>query len=385
MEQIEKRMQEKLNARKEQNAYRQLYLPNHFAEKAEDKRKLIDFCSNDYLGFSRNEEIKKSVEQQVKNADLGSTGSRLISGNSAKAERLEEKVAAFHLAEAGLLFNSGYNANLGILSSVPTRSDTIIYDQLSHASIREGIQLSMARAYSFRHNDVKHLKQKLDKASGNIFVVVESIYSMDGDEAPLSGIVKTLEGYPAALIVDEAHGTGVIGENGVGLVQEKGLEKRVWARVMTFGKAIGGHGAMILGNDTLKNYLINFSRSFIYTTALPAHSLAVIEAAYEALESTNAVEQLKHKICLFKEHLSSNAKNRFINSRSAIQSLLVGGNSATKQLAGQLQASGFDVKAILHPTVPKGEERLRICLHTYNSSQEIKALADCINKVLENG
>ncbi|MCH2082494.1 MAG: pyridoxal phosphate-dependent aminotransferase family protein [Saprospiraceae bacterium] len=378
-------MQGKLNRRKEQNALRQLYLPNVSASKAEDKTRWIDFCSNDYLGFSKNEQIKKAVEQQVKEADLGSTGSRLISGNSWKAEKLEERVAAFHLAEAALLFNSGYNANLGVLSSVPTRLDTIIYDQLSHASIREGIQLSMAKSFSFRHNDVEHLKQKLDKASGNIFVVVESIYSMDGDEAPLQEIIEVITEYPAVLIVDEAHGTGVIGTNGVGLVQEQGLEKEVWARIVTFGKAIGGHGAMVLGNPTLKSYLINFSRSFIYTTALPAHSLAVIDAAYDILESSDAVEQLKHKICLFKEHLSSSAKKRFINSRSAIQSLLVGGNTESKQLASRLQESGFDVKAILHPTVPKGEERLRICLHSYNSSHEIIALADCINKVLENG
>ncbi|HJU45272.1 MAG TPA: aminotransferase class I/II-fold pyridoxal phosphate-dependent enzyme [Chitinophagaceae bacterium] len=254
----------RLKERKEQNAYRQLKLPDG----------KIDFCSNDYLGIVKNNLIK---EQSLK---TGSTGSRLLAGNYELIEEVEKELAAFHQAEAGLIFNSGYDANVGLLSSVLQRGDTIIYDYLSHASLRDGIRLSFAQSFSFAHNDLGDLEKKLKAATGNIFVVTESVFSMDGDKAPLNEIVQLCEKYRAHLIVDEAHATGVVGEKGEGLVQELGLQHRCFARIHTFGKAIGCHGAVVLGSEALRNFLINFSRAFIYTTALPETSIAAIRASY---------------------------------------------------------------------------------------------------------
>ena len=222
-------LNKRLNERREQNAFRQLKLP---AQK-------IDFCSNDYLGISARRMI--SVDREL--VSHGSTGSRLLSGNYSLIEETEAIIAAFHQAEAGLIFNSGYDANLGLLSCVAQRGDTIIYDYLCHASIRDGIRLSFAHSFSFEHNDLNDLEKKLRLAEGNRFVVTESLFSMDGDMAPISPIVELCKKYSASLIVDEAHATGVVGDRGEGLIQQLGLEADCFARVHTFGKAVGCHGA----------------------------------------------------------------------------------------------------------------------------------------------
>ena len=202
---------------------------------------LTDFCSNDYLGLAH------SLEQPSTQF-AGATGSRLISGNTTAAEELEMTIAQFHGAEAALLFPSGYTANIGLLPAISTRHDTIIYDKLLHASLRDGIGLSQSKAYSFAHNDLTDLERKLQIAKGEKWVVVESVYSMDGDQAPLEAMAQLCESYDANLIVDEAHGTGVLGQRGEGLVSALGLENKVWARVHTFGKAMGSHGAAVLGS-----------------------------------------------------------------------------------------------------------------------------------------
>ena len=246
-------LEKKLRERQQANALRVLRLND-------DK---IDFCSNDYLGIVKNKLIEDSIIN--KNLSHGSTGSRLLSGNYKLIEETEKIIADFHDAEEGLIFNSGYDANIGLLSSVPQKGDVIIYDQLSHASIRDGIRLSFADSFSFLHNDVDDLEKKLSAAAKpqqNIFVVTESVFSMDGDMAPLKEISKLCEKYNAALIVDEAHATGVVGEKGEGLVQHLDLQQKCFARLHTFGKACGCHGAVILGSTQLKKYLINFARTF---------------------------------------------------------------------------------------------------------------------------
>ena len=266
---------------------------------------LVDFCSNDYLGFSRSEILREKIQQAEKENPsdrTGSTGSRLISGNTRFCEEIENRIAKFHHAEAGLIFNSGYDANLGIFSSVPERNDTILYDQLVHASIRDGIRLSYAHAFSFKHNDLEDLGRRLKVATGNIFVAVESIYSMDGDCAPLVEMSELCRQYGANLIVDEAHASGVFGRCGEGKVVELGLENQVFARLHTFGKALGCHGAIVVGSETLRSYLVNFARSFIYTTALPFHSLLSISCAYDLLASKDEeLTKLKSKISYFKD------------------------------------------------------------------------------------
>lgn len=216
---------------------------------------LVDFTSNDYLGFAKDEALLELVEKEFQElSSLGSTGSRLLSGNSQYAEELETRIAAFHNAESALLLNSGFDANYGLLSSLPYRGSTIFYDELVHASIHDGIRASKADSVSFKHNDVADLEKALSLIEGLKYVVVESVYSMDGDFAPLAEIVALCEKYDAGLIVDEAHATGVIGKNGEGLVQHLGLQNKCLARVHTFGKALGAHGAVILGSTDLKSF-----------------------------------------------------------------------------------------------------------------------------------
>lgn len=356
-------LQQKLQTRQQLNAYRQLQPENG----------LVDFCSNDYLGFSRSPLLKALISEEISNypsALNGSTGSRLLAGNTRYAEELEHNIATYHHAQAGLLFNSGYDANLGLLSSVPQRGDTVIHDELAHASIIDGIRLSHAKRYSFKHNNLDDLEQKLKNAQGLCYVVIESVYSMDGDLAPLMSIVNLVNSYNAALIIDEAHALGVFGK---GLINHLNLEDKIFARIITFGKALGCHGAIVLGSDDLRQYLVNFARSFIYTTAAPFHNLAAVKMAYQLLEkSASVINTLKFNIELY-NNLMGDAEA--ILNTSAIQTLMIGGNEATKATAAHLKQHGYDVRPILSPTVLAGTERLRICLHAYNTTEEIAGLA----------
>ncbi len=343
----------------------------------------IDFSSNDYFGFSRSENLKAVMNSFLASHSeikLGATGSRLLSGNSKLAEQLEKEIAAFHKAEAGLIFNSGYDANVGLLSSVPQKGDTIICDELVHASIIDGARLSFATRFSFKHNNLDHLEQKLKNSKGNIFVVTESVFSMDGDFAPLIELSQLAKKYCANLIVDEAHATGIYGENGRGIINQHDLKKDIFARVITFGKALGCHGAIILGSEKLRTYLINFARSFIYTTALPPHSLIAIKMAYEELSHGNQKETLHKNIAFFKEYTTV-IKDYLIPSDSPIQCLIIPGNDNCRQAADTLQSKNLDVRPILSPTVPEGKERLRICLHAFNSEDEIILLSKTLIEI----
>jgi len=338
----------------------------------------IDFRSNDYLGLAHS-----GLLYVPHAAGTGATGSRLISGNSDAVERLEAEIAAFHQAGAALLFNSGYDANLGLLSSIAGRNTTYIYDELCHASILDGIRLAICKGkYHFNHNDLASLEALLQKHSGSVpvIVVVEAVYSMDGDIAPLSAIADLCDRYGAQLIVDEAHATGVIGTRGEGLVCSLGLAHRVFARVHTYGKAMGCHGAAVVGSSTLRSYLINFARSFIYTTALPPHSVQAIARAYELLAS-GAVSNapLLSLIHHFNTSLAAVGLTGFNNASTPIRAMITGGNDRTRALAERLQQAGFLINPILHPTVPLGSERLRICLHSFNTTQQIDELINLLS------
>lgn len=343
-------------------------------------REWVDFCSNDYLGLSRSPDLKKKIAEELNRHPaypVGATGSRLLSGNSAYIEHLEEEIALFHRAEAGLLFNSGYSANLGVFSALAQRGDTVVCDELVHASIIDGIRLSGANRYTFAHNDPESLEKKLkqaEKGSGRVYIAVESLYSMDGDLAPLEKIISLGEEYNAAVIVDEAHAGGVLGKNGRGLVSDAGLEARVFARIYTFGKALGSHGAIVTGSRVLKDYLVNFARTLIYTTALPFHNLASIKCAYELLIARPDIQQaLKDRISLFKQLTRENRRIQAMDG--PIQTMIVPGNQAARAMEKKLQAAGLHVRAIRSPSVPAGKERLRICLHSYNTEDEIRRLA----------
>jgi 8-amino-7-oxononanoate synthase len=337
----------------------------------------VDFCSNDYLGFATSPELRLAISaESIEHSPLptGSGGSRLLSGNTAYAEETEKYIAKFHNAEAGLIFNSGYDANIGLLSSLGHRGDTFICDELIHASLIDGVRLTHASRYTFKHNDLQQLEDKLKHAKGIVYVVVESVYSMNGDLAPLLQIATLCNSFGANLIVDEAHATGVIGTHGRGLVQSLHLEELIFARIATFGKAIGCHGAIVLGSKDLRQYLINFARSFIYTTAAPLHNIIAVNCAYRLLEKGNYVKELQEKVTYFSELATQLNIKGLLPVPSAIQTITIPGNQKVKNVALKLQSMGFDVRPILSPTVAIGAERLRICLHLYNTEDEIEQL-----------
>ncbi|MCH4822176.1 pyridoxal phosphate-dependent aminotransferase family protein [Gramella lutea] len=379
MKNLPLKLDNRLQKRKEDDSFRKL-LPI---------TKGVDFFSNDYLGFSNSEFITQRVNKLMSdnNAINGATGSRLLSGNHPVFKKLEDQLSVFHNSPAALIFNSGYDANLGFFSAVPQKNDIIFYDEYSHASIRDGLKMSLAKSYKFRHNDLQDLQEKLSRLSLNnddseIYLVTESVFSMDGDSPDLLQLLQLSEKYNANLVVDEAHATGVVGNKGQGLVQELEIEHRVFARIHTFGKAMGCHGAVILGSKGLKDYLVNFSRSLIYTTALPPHTVNTILAAYSYLETDQTqLKKLKENIRHFKIEVENNdLKEVFVESDSAIQVCIIKGNSKVKSAAEKLQKNGFNVKPILSPTVPKGSERLRFCVHSYNYPHEISEVL----KVLGN-
>jgi len=312
---------------------------------------------------------------------LGATGSRLLSGNHRLFEELERFIARFHRAEAALLFNSGYTANVGLLSALPQRGDTVFYDEASHASMKDGLRLSFAKSYSFRHNSVEDLRHKLKRASGQIFVLVESVYSMDGDLAPLPELAQLCKEQGAALIVDEAHAVGLYGDQGEGLVAALGLEEDVFARVMTYGKAMGCHGAAVVGPQVLRDFLVNYSRAFIYTTGLPTHALVALKCAYSLLPQLSAARQ---KVKQLAQSLSARLNQlhgvRCTPGNSVICSVFLPEPGQLKPLAAALQNEGFDVRPVMAPTVPQGTERLRVIVHAFNTEEEIEGLVQAIAK-----
>lgn len=338
----------------------------------------IDFYSNDYLGYSRNPAVGKLassiLEEYHSHTVSGSTGSRLISGNSSLAEDTENFLAQYYHSGSALIFNSGYDANLGLVASVASRSDVVFYDEYVHASIRDGLRLSFAAAHSFRHNDTGDLLKKINqvKATGSVFVMTESVFSMDGDMAPLEEMVRLCRQYGLYLIVDEAHAAGYLGEKGKGLTLPYAGD--IFARVITFGKAWGVHGAVVLGSDELRAYLVNFARSFIYTTALPPQAYAEIFAVHRLAENHEQIRSDLHEIIAYFNRVKSRQEYPVLPSATAIQSVIVPGNDQVKKLAENLQAEGLNVWPVLYPTVPGGKERLRVILHAYNTKNEIDLL-----------
>ena len=361
----------KLKQRKTDNSFRQL---NNNSEK-------IDFSSNDYLGLAQSEEIHKKLLNSIsKKPLLGSSGSRLLTGNSNEIESLELELTQFFKGESGLLFNSGYDANVGFFSTIPQKSDTILYDEYIHASIRDGIRLSFAKSFSIKHNDVSDLKQKLQIAQGNIYIAIESIYSMDGDEAPIKSIIeicKTVDN--TYIIVDEAHSTGIYGDKGEGLTHQLGVENEIFARLHTFGKAMGAHGALWLIPSKIKEYLINFCRPFIYTTAMPFHNVQHIRASIWFIQNnTHLIDLLRKRIKQFSDSMNSHQIAGYSASTSPIQIIKITDNNRIKRISSLLNKKGFDIPPILSPTVPKGEERLRICIHSFNTLKDITDISSII-------
>jgi len=344
-----------------------------------DASHLVDFVSNDYLGLSRNTGLSKRIKERIDSEGEvlnGGTGSRLLSGNHRFYDIAENHLKQLFDAESVLIFNSGYYANQSLVSAVADKGDTILYDQLAHVCLKEGAWLSRAETVAFRHNDLEDLKARIQRAEGRVFVLTETVFSMDGDVSPLREMVEICEEFGAYLIVDEAHSTGVMGKSGAGMLVEMGIHNRIFARVYTFGKGMGVHGACVAGAKVLTDYLINFGRPFIYTTSLPPHSVIAIEESFRYLANHLELQvELQQKIDLFRELWPKSV------SETAIQPMMVGDNLKAREISKSLQESGFDVRPILSPTVQKGTERLRISLHVHNADEEIKALVDSMKEL----
>tara|TARA_B100001146_G_scaffold220645_1_gene229634 strand:+ start:2085 stop:3227 length:1143 start_codon:yes stop_codon:yes gene_type:complete len=368
MKELPQKLQQKLEKRIAQDNFRQLSV-------AEER---IDFSSNDYLGWADNQAIKKKAEGILKKTSInrsGATGSRLLTGNHVLYEWAERKIAKIHHTPEALIFNSGYVANLGLLATVPQRGDIIFYDALCHASIREGIALSAAKSYKFQHNNLEDLEILVSRHSPNdgiCYLVTESVFSMDGDAPDLPRLVAFCDAHSIRLIIDEAHALGVVG-SGKGWIFEHTLTDTIFATVITFGKALGQHGAAILCGNDLKDYLVNFARSFIYTTGLPPHTVAGIIAAYQQLQTVpSEIQQLQQRIGFFKDEINRLRLDAYFQwNPSAIQICQLSGSRHTKSIALKLQNQGYDVRPILAPTVPEGKERLRFCIHAFNTEEEI--------------
>lgn len=371
-----------------------MLIPKHIAQKLEErkaqhllrsldiKKFKHDFFSNDYLGFAQSNSIaEKAFQLASKEYNInGATGSRLISGNSILIEKTEKAIAHFHQAEAALLFSSGFLTNLGVLSSIPQLGETILYDELSHASIREGIRLSASKSYKFKHNNLEDLERLLKKNKTVCYIVVESVYSMDGDSPNKERLLNLCEKYNAFLIIDEAHALGVCGFDGKGLFSITD-SPNILAIMYTYGKALGSHGGAVISKQEIKNYLINFSRPFIYTTAPSPHQVASIKLGYDKILNSARIEKLKDNIDFFKKEVLKNKLHRdVLPSDTAIQSLLIGNIKKAKFISEKLSKKGFGVKEILSPSVPSGKERIRISLHSFNKKADIASLAKEIKK-----
>lgn len=370
-QQFDAHLQQKLDEKKTAGTLRSLIY-------ADDK---IDFSSNDYFGFAKSGLLTLDPGSYRDELPSGATGSRSITGNSQLAEETEQLIANFHGREAALIFNTGYMANVGLFSCIAGKGDTYISDEYIHASIIDGMRLSYANRLRFKHNEMVDLEKKLTNATGKKIVAVESIYSMDGDEAPLKEIAAVCKKHNALLIVDEAHATGVYGDKGDGFVCKYGLQDDVYAVVHTFGKALGLHGAVVTGSHVLRNFLLNQARSFIFTTALPPHNYLLVQKAYSLLPTADR-SKLYELVEYFRKKISEVKTFGFIESYSPIQGILVGDNFKTKALAAHLIDKGFFVRPVLSPTIPVGKERIRICIHSFNTNAQINSLFDEINNFI---
>jgi 8-amino-7-oxononanoate synthase len=371
-------MKERLVARENKENFRSLRSSPH----------LIDFTSNDYLGLARSPHLHHLIQKKTAGYTgylHGSTGSRLLTGQTELFEQVEKKIAKFHQAESALLYNSGYTANLGLLDAILQPKDCVIYDIHIHASFQDGIRLSQVKSFAFRHNDLVHLEKRLHSLQNEKkrFVCVEAVYSLDGSIAPLKSIQALCQKYDACLIVDEAHSAGVMGHQGQGLVSQLNLTQEIFATICTYGKAFGVHGAAILGSDLLRQYLINFSRPFCYTTALPLQSVIAIDCAYDCIKKADLKRQQLSDLIAYLQALVQDKQIPIVKSSTSIQALVIPGNRRVKIISERLALVGFDIRPIMSPTVKRGQEILRLCLHSFNTYQEIDYLVEKIQVAIQ--
>lgn len=339
-------------------------------------REVLNLSSNNYLGLANHPALKEAAREALDRYGCGSGASRLISGNMTAHEELERRIARFKGTEAALVFNSGYQANVGIIATLVEKDDVVLSDQLNHASIIDGCRLSRAAVSVYRHCDMDHLASLLEEApaAARKLIATESIFSMDGDIAPLQEIVALAERHGAMVMVDEAHATGVRGPDGAGVVAELGLGDRVLVQMGTLGKALGAFGAYVAGAAKLKDLLVNRARSFIFTTSLPPVVLAMAAAAVELVkeepERQCALQRNTRRLRDGLEQLGY-----AVGGSTQIIPVMVGEEQPCMQLAAHLLEAGFYVQGIRPPTVPPGTSRLRVTtMSTHTTEQMDQAL-----------
>jgi 8-amino-7-oxononanoate synthase len=366
---MHKRLEDELAALREQDQLRDLSIPAG-----------IDLGSNDYLGLSSDPRLKAAIIRALnEDARVASTGSRLLSGNSERWEALEADFANFVGTEAALYFPSGYAANIGLLTSLLKRTDTVFSDGSNHASILDGIRLSFARKVVFPHLDLDYLENAMKGATaGQRVVVVESLFSMEGDRAPLSDLVALCDRYGAALIVDEAHSVGVDGPQGRGVLASIGRPEAVLASIHTCGKALAAMGAFVAGSRTLRDFLVNRARTFIFTTALPPYCAAHIEKALKlACEADAARARLRELSGYLRRNLKAAGFDAGPGD-SQIIPLILGSNEAALRVAASVAAAGFAIRAIRPPTVPAGTARLRLSVNAKMTFTDLDAVTEAL-------
>jgi 8-amino-7-oxononanoate synthase len=339
----------------------------------------IDLCSNDYLGLATDLRLKQAVAEAVAKAKaVGSAGSRLLSGNTPEWEALESEFARFAQTDAALYFGSGYSANVGLLSSILKSGDVVFSDAFNHASLIDGIRLSRATKVIYPHADMHFLERALrehSQSTGAKVIVTESVFSMEGDIAPITSLLGLARGHGAELILDEAHATGVLGPEGRGLAAEHRISRETLAIVHTCGKALASAGAFVCCNATLKNYLVNRARTFIFSTAMPPYFAGQIRAALHlAMQSDAERAHLLEIGNLLREELSAMDAG-FGASATQIIPVLCGSNESALRIAAHLQTNGFAAKAIRPPTVPAGMARVRISLTAKITREDVQRFA----------
>ena len=338
-----------------------------------DGRKVVNFSSNNYLGLANHPALAEAAKEAIDRYGSGAAASRLISGNMALHEELENRIAEFKGAEAALVFNSGFQVNTGILSTLTGDDDAIFSDELNHASIIDGCRLSRAKTIVYSHGDLNRLESALKQAPGarRRLIVTETIFSMDGDEAPLVGIVELSEKYGAWVMVDEAHATGLFGAGGAGVVSKLGLGDRVLVQMGTLGKALGGFGAYVAGSRALRELLINRCRSFIFTTALPP---AIMATALAAIDIVAREPERRDALWHNCRQLADGLKQigfPLASPQSPILPLVVGDAEKCMRLSGRLLENGVFAQGIRPPTVPAGTSRLRLTLMATHRPEHI--------------
>src|SRR5579863_2056021 len=375
-------------------------LRDHAQLRTLDRLEGVNLCSNDYLGLARDSRLKQAVVEAVaKSEAMGSTGSRLLSGNAPEWERIESEFAEFAGTESALYFGSGYAANVGLLSSILGPGDVVFSDASNHASIIDGIRLSGATKSIYPHADLTFLERALrdhSKSTGAKVIVTESVFSMEGDVGPLDSLLRLAREYGAQVVVDEAHATGVLGPKGRGLVAglatglatelatEVGVSREILAVLHTCGKALGSAGAFVCCDESLKQYLVNRARTFIFSTAMPPYLAGQIRAAVKLAVEADAQRAHLGEMANLRRRELARAGINFGLSTTQIVPVFCGTNEGALHVAEVLRENGFAVRAIRPPTVPAGTARVRLSLTAQITEEEISRLARCIRAAFES-